>query len=167
MRLRQHVAQRNDMAEPDRRPAAEGRVGARPGVADRHESGDDRLIVDPVLAVTVLDPGEDVDVGERLSVDPVRGEGVAAHDAVEHIDPAKGPQRLVGGAGDDRHAPRSVVRRERHEGHRVVRLHGRRLGGWDGAVGGAEVPGVVHEAVVIGMLDRPSLTELRQPARDR
>ena len=29
------------------------------------------------------------------------------------------------------------------------------------------MPGVVHEAVVIGMFDRASLTELRQPARDR
>ena len=92
--LPQQVTQQAGVQQPDGRAAAEGRVGARPCVPDRHHAGRDRIAVDDQAAVTVLDAGHHVDAGDRLAVAPVRRQRVPGQGRVE-VDGSRRPRSAL------------------------------------------------------------------------
>ena len=140
--------------QPDRRAAAERRVGAGPRVADRDDAGGDRVAVDDEAAVPVLDAGHHVDAGDRFAVRPVRGERVSGQRRVPAVRVAQAAQRLVPAAGGEHDAPGAVVGGQREDPTASRRCcstlvsAGRVLAG-----ARPEVPAVVDEAAVLPLLD--------------
>ena len=153
------------MEQADRRPSTDRRVGAGPRVGHRHDAGGDGTIGVGVAAVAILDLGHHGDVGDRLTVEPVRRQRIARHDARPDIEMAGGAQRRVSRAGDDADAPRPVVRRQKQQRDRFVVLQRGTERGRHRAVGRAEVAPVVDEATVVELLIWATGTERRQPRR--
>ena len=140
------------MDEADRGTAADRRVRARPRVRDRSHAGGDGPPVDDEAAVPVLDLGHDLDVGDRIAVEPVREQRIAGDDPLPHLDVLDGPQGRVVRRGDDPHPPGAVVSRQRQHRDRVVVLQQRPERGRLRTVVRTEVAAVVHEARVLHLL---------------
>ena len=70
----------------------DGFVHAHESATARHAGGDGPS-VDDEAAVPVLDLGHELDVGDRIAVEPVRDQGVAGDDPLPHLDVPRRPAR--------------------------------------------------------------------------
>ena len=144
-----------------RRATADRRVGARGRVADGDDAGRRGGRIE--APYTVLDLGHHVDARDRLGVDPVGDERIAADDALPHVDVARPPERRILGARRDDDRPMAVVGGQREERHRLVVLEWRSEHRGHRPVGRAVVPAVVHVPAVRPLLRRRRRTGGGEP----
>ncbi len=165
--LPQHVAQDPGVDQRERRPPAQRRIGARPGVPDGDHPGGHRVAVDDVPPQLILQAGHGIDTGDRLRVGPVRGERVAGDGSRPGRGFAQRPQRLVPGAHRQHDTPGAVVGGQGQDRHRVVRLGEHRTQGGQVTRTRPEVPCVIDEPGLVAFLDRPPGPGRDQPRGQR